>query len=109
MSLKEKTIRGLSWSFVDNSAAQILTFIITIILARLIDPSEYGIVGYIVFFVAISSTFIDSGFTTALIRKKDCTQTDCCTVFFYNLIIGAVLYLLLSFFAPLPVICNTLT
>ena len=101
MSLKEKTIKGLSWSFVDNSAAQIITFVITIVLARLLAPSEFGIIGYITFFVAISSTFVDGGFMDALIRKNDCTQTDYSTVFFYNLTIGVLLYLLLLFLAPL--------
>ena len=101
MSLKEKTLRGLSWSFVDNFVVQIVTFIVGIILARLLAPSEFGIIAYITFFVAISTSLVDCGFTSALIRKTDCSSTDCSTVFYYNLSVSILLYLLLFFGAPL--------
>lgn len=101
MSLKEKTLRGLSWSFVDNFAAQTISFVVGIVLARLIAPSEYGIVAYITFFVAISTSLVEGGFDSALIRKKDCTSTDYSTVFYYNLAIGIILYLLLLLLAPM--------
>ena len=101
MSLKEKTIKGLSWSFADKFAIQVISFVLGIILARLIAPSEYGIVAYITFFVSISTSLVDSGFGTALIRKNDCTDADCSTVFYYNLAIAIFLYLLLLLFAPM--------
>ena len=101
MSLKEKTIKGLSWSFIDNFVTKAVTFTVGIILARLLSPDEFGITAYILFFVAISNSFIDSGFSAALIRKKDCTPTDYSTVFYFNLTIAIILYLLLVLIAPL--------
>ena len=101
MSLKEKTLHGLSWSFIDNFVVKIISFVVGIVLARLIAPSEFGILAYIYFFVAISSSFVDCGFGAALIRKKDCTSADYSTVFYYNLAVGALLYVLLFFIAPL--------
>jgi len=101
MSLKEKTLRGLSWSFIDNFVVQIFSFIVGIILARLVSPAEFGIIGYTVIFTAISSSLVDCGFNSALIRKNDCTSTDYSTVFYYNFAVSALLYLLLFFGAPL--------
>jgi O-antigen/teichoic acid export membrane protein len=99
-SLKQKTLAGLSWSFIDNFASQGIAFVVQIILARLIDPDEFGVVTMIAIFIALSITFIDSGFGQALIRKKNCTQADYSTVFFFNLAIGIILYILLYFSAP---------
>ena len=101
MSLKEKALHGLSWSFIDNFINKAITFVVGIILARLISPSEFGVIGYTTFFVVISSSFIDGGFGAALIRKKDCTLVDCSTVFYYNLAISVLFYILLFFLAPL--------
>ena len=100
MSLKQKTLHGLSWSFLDNFVGQAISITVTIILARLLSPTEFGVLAYVVFFVAISNSLVDSGFSSALIRKKDCTPTDCSTVFYFNLTIGILLYLLLFFLAP---------
>lgn len=95
MSLKERTISGLFWSAIDSFANQSVQFIIGVILARLITPREFGLIGMITIFIAISQTFINSGFSTALIRKKDCTQTDYSTVFYYNLAMGLLFYIIL--------------
>jgi teichuronic acid exporter len=99
MSLKQKTISGLLWSFIDDIAKVGITFISSIILARLLTPREYGLIGMTTIFIAISQSFIDSGFRQALIRKKDCTQADYSTVFYFNLLISAVFYLVLFVFA----------
>ena len=99
MLLKQKAITGLTWSFVDSFANQGIQFVIGIILARLLSPSEFGLVGMIVVFTAISQSFIDSGFSQALIRKSDCSQEDYSTVFYFNVVIGAVCYLVLFFLA----------
>lgn len=99
MSLKQKTVSGLMWSFVENLANQGTNFIIGIVLARLLVPRDFGLIGMITIFIAISQSFIDSGFSQALIRKKDCTQADYSTVFYFNLIVGIVFYLLLFFSA----------
>ena len=100
MSLKQKTISGLLWSFIDQFANQGISFIVGIILARLLSPREFGLIGMIVVFIAVSESFINSGFSSALIRKKDCTQTDYSTVFFFNLIAGIVFFVILFFSAP---------
>lgn len=94
-SLKAKTITGLMWSFLDNFSKLGITFIIGIILARLLTPKEFGLIGMITIFIAISQSLVDSGFTQALIRKKDCTQEDYSTVFYFNIIIGILIYIVL--------------
>jgi len=99
MTLKEKTIKGFVWSFIDNFSKLGITFIIGIILARLLTPREFGLVGMTTIFIAISQSLVDSGFTQALIRKKDASQIDYSTVFYFNLIIGIVIYLGLFFLA----------
>jgi len=93
--LKQKTINGLFWSFIDNISSHGITFIIGLILARLLEPSEFGLIGLITVFIAISSTFINSGFSAALIRKTDCTDKDYSTVFYFNLATGIFFYFLL--------------
>jgi teichuronic acid exporter len=98
-SLKQKTVSGLLWSFIDNFSKLGLTFVIGIILARLLDPREFGLIGMITIFIALSQSLVDSGFTQALIRKKDCTQADYSTVFYFNLFVGIILYTVLFFYA----------
>lgn len=99
MSLKQKTISGLLWSFIDDIAKVGITFVSSIILARLLTPREYGLIGMTTIFIAISQSFIDSGFRQALIRKKDCTQADYSTVFYFNLLVSGFFYLALFVFA----------
>lgn len=99
MSLKQKTVSGITWSFIDTFARLGITFVVGIILARLLEPREFGLVGMISIFIAISQSFIDSGFTQALIRKQDCTQADYSTVFFFNLGTGILFYIILFFSA----------
>jgi O-antigen/teichoic acid export membrane protein len=99
-TLKSKTISGLLWSFIDKIAGSGITFVVGIILARLLSPKEFGLIGMITIFIAISESFIDSGFSQALIRKKDCTQRDYSTVFFFNLAIGVLFFLILFLLAP---------
>lgn len=101
MTLKQKTVNGLLWSFIENFSKQGITFIVGIILARLLTPEEFGLIGMITIFIAISTSVINSGFSQALIRKKDCTDTDYSTVFYFNLLVGVVLFAILFFAAPL--------
>lgn len=100
ISLRQKTIDGLTWSFLDNSFNQIIQFIVGIILARLLSPTEFGLIGMIMIFFAISTSLIDSGFGDALVRKKNCTEDDYNTVFYFNLAIGIILFLCLYITAP---------
>ncbi|NLJ18847.1 lipopolysaccharide biosynthesis protein [Globicatella sulfidifaciens] len=99
-SLKKKAIRGVSWSFVDNIASQGITFLVGIILARLLTPAEFGILGMITIFIAISNSIIDSGFSNALIRKNDAKRIDYNTVFIFNLVLSLVLYGVLYVASP---------
>jgi O-antigen/teichoic acid export membrane protein len=95
MTLRQKTLSALKWSFADNFVNQGIQLIVGIILARLLSPKEFGLIGMMTIFIAISQSFIDSGFSQALIRKDHCTKEDYSTVFFYNLIVGTFLYLML--------------
>jgi teichuronic acid exporter len=94
-SLKTKTINGLIWSFFDNFSVQLSQFIIGIILARILSPNDFGLIGMLTIFITISQWFVSSGFGQALIRKKDCNQNDYSTVFIFNIISGFVLYIVL--------------
>ncbi len=100
MSLKRKTVDGLLWSFIDTALGQGIQFFVSIVLARLLLPREFGLIGMILIFIALSEAFINSGFSSALIRKKDCNQSDYSTVFFFNLTAGIVFFLTLFFAAP---------
>lgn len=107
MSLKQKTVNGIFWSFVDTIAGQGVTFIVGLILARLLSPYDFGLIGMLGIFMAISETFVYSGLGNALIRKKECTQNDYSTVFIFNLIVGILFYLILFFTAhPISIFFN---
>lgn len=99
--LKEKTLSGVKWNAIGRFSTQGVSFVISILLARILSPSDYGVIGMIGIFMAIAQTFIDSGFGSALIRKKDCTDLDYSTAFYFNMVVGAVCYLILFFAAPL--------
>lgn len=101
MTLKQKAINGLIWSSIDNFANQAVAFIVGIILARLLTPKEFGLIGMVTVFIAISATFVNSGFGQALIRKQECTAKDYSTVFYFNIIVSSLFYLILFFTAPL--------
>ena len=87
-SLKDKTVKGVIWSSIDRFSAQGIQFVFSILIARLLVPEDYGVIAMLNIFLAVSQTFIDSGFSTALIRKVDRTETDFSTVFYFN-IVGA--------------------
>lgn len=99
-SLKHKTVKGVGWSFADNISSSGVSFLVGLVLARLLTPAEYGIMAMIAIFIAISNSIIDSGFSNALIRKTDIKRIDYNTVFFFNLLVGVILYVLLYFCAP---------
>ena len=94
-SLKHKTVKGVGWSFADNISSSGVSFLVGLVLARLLTPAEYGIMAMIAIFIAISNSIIDSGFSNALIRKTDIKRIDYNTVFFFNLVVGVILYVLL--------------
>jgi len=100
-SLKEKTLIGLFWSFFDSFGRQFISFLIGIVLARILDPAVFGIIGMITIFIGISNVFIGSGFGAALIRKQDLSEADCNTIFFFNLVVAVFFYFVLFVTAPL--------
>ena len=113
--LKAKTVSGVVWTGMQKFGSTMLTFISTIVLARLLTPEDYGYIGMLAIFLAISLTFIDGGFGSALIQKKRPTHEDYSTIFYWNLGLSIVLYLILFFAAPyiarfyrLPLLCKIL-
>lgn len=98
--LKDKAISGVKWSAIGRFSTQGVNFVIGLILARLLSPSDYGVVGMVGIFFAIAQTFIDSGFGSALIRKNDCSDEDYSTAFYFNIIVGLVCCVLLSVASP---------
>lgn len=88
MNIKQKTVSGLLWNFIGNFSNQGIQFIIGIVLARLLTPKDFGIIGMLAIFIGLSKSFINSGFNSALIRKNDCTQDDYSTVFIFNLVVS---------------------
>ena len=100
-SLKHKTVKGVGWSAIDNVAGYAVTFVVGLILARLLSPEDYGLLGLIAIFTAICKCFINAGFGSALIRKKDATEDDYNTVFIFNLVMSIVLYGVMFVCSPL--------
>lgn len=100
-TLKEKTAKGLFWGGISNGAQQILGLVFGIVLARILSPEDYGMVGMLAIFTGIAGTIIDSGFATALINKKEFKHEDYNAVFWFSLIAGVTLYIILFFCAPL--------
>ena len=114
-SLKNRAVHGAKWSFIDNISNSGVSFLVGLILARLLTPAEYGIMAMIAIFIAVSNSIVDSGFSNALIRKVRIDRVDYNTVFVFNLIVSIVLYILLYTSAPAislffkePVLTNVL-
>lgn len=100
-SLRNKTIKGTFWSAADAFLGQGITFVVGIVLARLLSPEEYGMIGICLIFTTILNGIVDSGFSNAIIRKKEATNEDYNTMFITNMVVSIVLYALLYFSAPL--------
>ena len=100
-SLKGKTIKGTAWSAADAFLGQGVTFLIGLVLARLLSPAEYGLIGICMIFTTILTGIVDSGFSNALIRKKNVTDEDYNTMFITNMAISVLLFILLFFLSPL--------
>ncbi|MST78749.1 lipopolysaccharide biosynthesis protein [Prevotella copri] len=98
-SLKSKTVKGLGWSAADNIIKIGITFVVSIILARLLCPDEYGLIGILTIFISVFNFIVDSGFTNALIRKQNATEKDYSTVFYTNLVVSIFMALALFFCA----------
>lgn len=99
-SLTDKTIKGVGWNSIDRVANYGIGFVVGIVLARLLSPEEYGLIGIIGIFTAVFGIILDSGLSTALIRKDGVTESDYCTVFWTNLVLSFALTAILYFSAP---------
>lgn len=99
-SLKNKTVKGVIWSSVERFSVQGVQFLVMLVIARLLDPKDFGLVGMLAIFLAVAQSLIDSGFSQALIRKQNRTEVDNSTVFYFNIIVSAILYLILYAIAP---------
>mgnify|MGYP003289770363 CR=1 FL=1 len=100
-NLKKQAFVGVGWNAIGRFSTQGVSFILQIILARLLSPSDYGIIAMISIFLQITAVFVDSGFGKYLVQKQECNDRDFSTVFYYNLLVSLALYLLLYAIAPL--------
>ena len=89
--------KAIIWSGIEKVGTYVVNFSIQIILARLLCPNDYAVVAMLAIFFSISQAFIDSGFATTLIQRQDCTQIDYSSVFYFNIIIGGIVYLVFFF------------
>jgi len=94
-TLKQKTVTGLFWTFSETLGNQFSGFIVGIILARILSPTDFGLVGMIMVFVVISQAFVDSGLGSALIQKQDASDEDYSTVFIFNILTSLILYIII--------------
>ena len=100
MSLRDKAKQSFFWSAGIQTLSQILTFLITIVLARILAPEEFGIMGMITIFIVVSKVFLEGGFSISLMRSTKVSEIDYSTVFIINLFVSSILYGLIYFFAP---------
>lgn len=98
--IKDKVVGGLLWKFLERISTQGVTFVLQIILARLLLPEEYGLIAMINVFIALANIFVTSGFSTSLIQKKDADDLDFSTILWSSLAVSVFLYVILYFAAP---------
>ena len=99
-SLKEKTAKGLFWGGFSNGIQQLLNLLFGIIITRMLDSTDYGMIGMLAIFTAVANSIQESGFTAALANKQTFRHEDYNAVFWFSFLMGASLYLLLFFCAP---------
>ncbi len=86
-SLRSKTIQGVFWSLLERGGQQGIRVVISIILARALLPAQFALIGMLAIFMAIAQAFLNSGFGSALIQKKDANHVDSCSIFYFNITI----------------------
>lgn len=99
-NLKHKAVSGVLWKIGEQGGRQIIQFVVSVVLARLIAPDQFGMIAMLGVFTGVASVFIDSGFSAALIRKTNRTQADCSTVYWFNILVSLFCYVILFFSAP---------
>ena len=115
VGLGKKVVSGAIWATIDKMGTMVIQFVVNLILARLLMPEDFGCIGMLAIFISVSQTLVDGGFGSALIQKKEPTQEDYSTIFYWNIIFALVLYAILFFVAPLvaaffnlPLLCDIL-
>lgn len=103
-SVKKKFFSGVFWNFLQNIFSKGLGFVFMILLTRLLTPGDYGLIGMLAIFIAVSDVFITSGFGEALVQKKDCSDEDFSTAFYFN--VGTAVFIYVVLFATAPLIAN---
>lgn len=99
-SLRHKTVKGVGWSLLDNISSQGVTFLVGLVLAHLLSPAEYGLIGIILVFVAVFNSIVDGGLSNALIRKSNADDYDYNTVFYSNVVLSVLLCATMFLSAP---------
>ncbi len=99
-SLKEKSITGFLWRFMQNAGSQVINFVVSIVLARILAPEDYGLIAMITVFTNIAMVFINVGFSSTIIQKKELSEMDINTVFYTGLMTATIIYVILFLGAP---------
>ena len=99
-NIKQLSVKGVKWSATESLLAQGTTFVVGLVIARLLSPSDYGTIGMLAVFMAVSQAFVNSGFSTALVRMQDRTSDDYATAFYFNVAVGVLFYVILYLTAP---------
>lgn len=94
---KKKEVNAVLWSGIERFSAQGVQFVLSIIIARLVTPSDYGLIAMLSIFLSVAQQFVDSGFSSAIIQKKDRQEIDFYTVFYFNLVVSVFIYIVLFF------------
>lgn len=98
--VKTRTISGLIWQYAEKCGAEVIQFVVSIIIARILSPSDYGLIGLITVFISVAGVFVSSGLGQALVQRKEIDNKDYSTVFFYSLAFSVLIYGILFFIAP---------
>ena len=101
MSLKNKAVSGVFWTFLQQFSSQLIIFVVSLVLARLLSPAEFGLIGMISILIGIGRVIIDGGLTQSIIRLENPDDDDYSTVFYFNLVVSVLIYAILFFSAPL--------
>uniref|UniRef100_UPI0025EB3AFD oligosaccharide flippase family protein n=1 Tax=Treponema sp. TaxID=166 RepID=UPI0025EB3AFD len=100
MNLSKAVFSGFFWKFAERILAQLISFVVSIVIARILSPDDYGLVAMGMVFINIANVFVTNGFSAALIQKKDADETDFSTLFYCSLLLSCILYFCLFFLAP---------
>lgn len=100
-TIKSRVFSGLIWTFLERTVSQSVTLILSVVLARLLSPTEYGLIAIVMVFISIADVFITSGFGNSLIQKKDADNLDFSSVFYFSFLLSWILYLILYLIAPI--------